>query len=342
MPRLDDPILDTMDHATQEAWLIDAVRDQIQFAREYAPFWSNRLRGVDESKWGSLSDFAAGVPILTKEEFRALRPAELLSETGRSELRIGRWTSGTTGRPTVNFWTGNDWNGLVVSVARALARQAPMSRPTAFIGYRQGHLTGPLYKSVLQRLAATVYERSHHPEDFFSTLDQMELFDFDTLALPEHEKGGKGVGLIDLLDEDPDLLTRKKIRWWLGSSGSFSAESVARAKENGVESVTNLFGSSDIGIFSISCPAVAADFHVVQGSILVEIVDGSGAPVENGQPGRVVVTHLRGASDDGTAETYRGTQIVRLATGDGATRVEDHCACGFTTPRLRDIHRLPA
>ncbi len=65
VPRLDDPVLDTMDQATQEAWLVDACRDQIRFAREHVPFWSNRLCGVDESKLGSLSDFAADVPILT-------------------------------------------------------------------------------------------------------------------------------------------------------------------------------------------------------------------------------------------------------------------------------------
>jgi phenylacetate-coenzyme A ligase PaaK-like adenylate-forming protein len=215
-----------------------------------------------------------------------------------------------------------------------------MKSPAVFNGYSHGHLTGPLYNGALRRLGAIVYDRSHHAEEFFSTLAQMELFDFDTLILPERMKRGKGVGLAELLGDDADLLAQHGVRWWIGSSGTFSAESLAIATRQGVESVSNLYGASEFGIFSISCTKNPGDYHVAQGHVLVEVVDRSGTPVENGQSGRVVVTHLCGMEESGQARTHSGTQILRLAGGDGATLLTDPCECGLTAPRLRDVHRL--
>ena len=81
-------------------------------------------------------------------------------------------------------------------------------------------------------------------------------------------------------------------------------------------------------------------FHVAQGHVLVEVVDRSGAPVENGLSGRIVITHLCGMEENGQVRVHNGTQILRLAGGDGATFLTDPCVCGLTASRLRDVHRL--
>ena len=282
----------------------------------------------------------ARLPILDKAEFRGIRPGDLLPQIRRLPPHIGRWTSGTSGRATVNFWTATDWSALVASTARMMARQAPMPHPVAFSGYSHSHLTGALYHDALTRLGGTVFDRSHHAEETFSTPAHMELFDFDTLVLPERTKPGKGVGLADLLDEDPGLLERHRVRWWMGSSKTFDPEVVAAARAQGIESISNFYGASEFGIFAISCTVNAGDYHVAQGHVLVEVVDAHGVRVASGQPGRVVVTHLSGLDDDGNSEVHTGTQILRLAGGDGATFVGDVCTCGLTAPRLRDVHRI--
>src|SRR5262249_27237796 len=156
-----------------------------------------------------------------------------------------------------------------------------------FNGYSQGHLTGPLYHATLCRLDGIVFDRSHHAEELFPTLAQMDLFDFDTLVLPSRATRGKSVGLADVLAEDPDVLARHGVRWWIGSSGTFDEACVQIAKGQGVESVSNLLGASEFGLFGISCPKVGRDFHVAQGHVLVEVVDHSGSPVENGSRGRI-------------------------------------------------------
>jgi hypothetical protein len=117
-----------------------------------------------------------------------------------------------------------------------LARQAPMTRITAFNAYSHAHVTGPLDNGALRRLGGVVYDRSQHPEEFFPTLAQTELFDFDTLVIPAQT--------------------------------------------------------------------------------------------------------VRGMDEDGHACAQGGTQIPRLPAGDGATLLDERCACGLTTPRLRGIQRV--
>ena len=339
--RLDDPTLDSIASQTRDGFLLETLRGQIAFMRAAVPYWRERLatESIDESKIECMADLAR-LPIMSKEDLRSVRPSELLPESRPMAWEVCRWTSGTSGRPTVNFWSERDWTALVASMARMLGRQAPMKAPSVFNGYSHGHLTGPLYNATLRRLGGVVYDRSHHPEKSFSTLEQMELFGFDTLILPERSTRGKGVGLSQLLAHDPNLLARHGVRWWIGSSGTFAPETLTLARRQEVESISNLYGSSEFGPFSISCAENPGDYHVAQGHVLVEVVDLSGAPVENGQCGRIVVTHLSGMEENGRVRIHEGTQILRLVGGDGATLLTDPCVCGLTSPRLRDVHRL--
>ena len=251
-----------------------------------------------------------------------------------------RWTSGTTGRPTVNFWGEADWAALVGSTARMLVRQAPIAGASAFNGYSQAHVTGPLYSAALRKVGVVVFDRSHHGEDRFPTTAQMDLFDFNTVVLPGRTTRGKGLGLADLLAEDANALARRNVRWWIGSSGTFDANCRSLAQQQGVTTITNLYGSSEFGLFAISCKHEPADFHVAQGHVLVEVVDATGAPVASGQTGRIVVTRLSGMDEHGDARVHGGTQILRLAVGDCATLLTDRCVCGLTAPRLRNIARI--
>jgi hypothetical protein len=204
----------------------------------------------------------------------------------------------------------------------------------------QGHVTGPVFNAALRELGAVVFDRSHHAEELFPTLAQADLFDFNTLALPGETARSKGVGLVNMLDQDPGFLVRHGVKWWFGSSGTFGQEIMARARDQGVTSISNLYGSSEFAPFAVSCSVNPEEFHISQGHVLVEIVDEAGKAVENGQFGHIVVTHLCGMDNNGQACNHRGTQILRLAAGDGAIFIAEPCACGLTTPRLRNIKRV--
>lgn len=339
---LNDPTIDSMSPQAREDWLLSAVRDQIAYMRRSVPFWNARLSKaeIDETDLADLSDLAR-FPILSKAEFRAVPPAALVPRATAREIAVGRWTSGTSGRPTVNFWSATDWEALVAATAGMLRRQAPIEAPAVFNVYSQAHVTGPLYGAALRAIGSVVFDRSHHPEEVLSTSDQMNLFDFDTLVVPAQAMKGKGIGLHDLLAADPGFLARKGVRWWIGSSGTFDPETTSLAKSSGVKAITNLYGSSEFALFAASCPQKPGDYHIAQGHVLVEVVDDAGSPVESGQFGRIVVSHLRGMDRTGKARAHTGTQILRLAAGDGAILLTEDCTCGQITPRLRRVRRIP-
>jgi phenylacetate-CoA ligase len=333
--------LDSTSTEANEAWLVDRLRSQIGYMCAAVPYWRDRLSstGVDEGKIGSLADLAV-LPILTKGELRALRPMDLVPQEVRRDILVGRWTSGTTGRPTASFWTRSDWEGLISSTAFMLGRHAPMAAPVVFNAYSQAHVTGPIYHSALQKLGATVIDRSHHPEDLFSTAEQMRLFDFDTLVMPARTVQGKSVGIDTLFDQGHSSHERNSVRWWIGSSGTFSPEIKSQAAARGITTISNLYGSSEFGVFAISCALHPGHFHISQGYVLVEVVDEAGAPVEDGRFGRILVTYLGGIDEDENSCVHLGTQILRMANGDGATLLRQPCECGMTTPRLTGIRRL--
>src|SRR5882724_1230429 len=338
---LGEQCFDGISPAAHEAWLVNALRKQIGYMRAAVPYWSQRLSSarVDEEKIENVADLAR-LPILTKAELRAVPPMELVPQEVRADVAVGRWTSGTTGRPTASFWTQSDWVSLISSTARMLSRHAPIDAPTVFNAYSQAHVTGPLYHAALQKLGATVIDRSHHPEEMFSTVQQMRLFDFDTLVMPARTVRGKSVGIDTLLDQESGLFNRNAVRWWIGSSGTFGPEIVNQARAHGIIAISNLYGSSEFAVFAISCAVHPSDFHVSEGYVLVEVVDEAGGSVRHGQFGRIVVTHLSGIDERGAACVHRGTQLLRLANGDGATLLSQPCKCGLTSPRLTGIRRI--
>jgi phenylacetate-CoA ligase len=339
--KLGNPNIDRINPDTRNTWLVDAFRRQLWYARNNVPYWNDRLSNakVDETNIESLSDLS-NIPVLTKEEIRSALPLELLPRSNVSKLSINRWTSGTTGKPTVSFWTDSDWAGVVASVARALRRQSPIQSPVAFNAFSQGHVTGPLIGAGLRNIGAVVFDRGHHLEEVFSTAAHIELFEINTIVIPGKSVKGKATGLDGLLDEDPNLLKRHGVQWWIGAAGTFEIVTVERAKDQGVISITNFYGSSEFAPFATSCSRNIGDFHISQGHVLVEVVNQQGYPVDNGEFGHIVVTHLCGMDDNGDDCVHGGTQLIRLAAGDGATFFNEPCDCGLTTPRLRGIQRV--
>lgn len=338
---LADHDFDTMDIAARDPVLLETLRQQLVFLHGAVPFWRARLDNadIDCNGFESFTDLAR-IPIFTKAELRNTRPRDLLPEIASGDIRIGRWTSGTTGAPTVNFWTRSDWAAVIVSMSRMLAPQAPSEAATTFNGYSQAHVTGPFYHDVFEHMGWTVFDRSHHAEETFPTSIQSEHFDFDTLVLPARAVRGKSVGLADVLEIEPAFLSRHGVRWWVGGSGLFDATTIAAARKQGVESISNLYGSSEFAPFAVSCVEHFGDYHVAQGHVLVEVVDSAGRPVSNGATGRLIVTHLCGVDSQGEACAYTGTQLLRLATGDSAVVLREPCECGLTTPRLRNVVQL--
>ena len=80
--------------------------------------------------------------------------------------------------------------------------------------------------------------------------------------------------------------------------------------------VADGYGSREGGFVAHQCPAGA--YHVTMESLIVELLDGAGRAVSEGQSGEVTLTHL---------DAF-GMPFIRYRTGDVARRRADHCPCG--------------
>jgi phenylacetate-CoA ligase len=89
--------------------------------------------------------------------------------------------------------------------------------------------------------------------------------------------------------------------------------------------VANGYGGRDAGFIAHECPS--GSMHITAEDIIVELLDAQGAPVPDGTPGEIVVTHL----------ASRDFPFVRYRTGDVAVRDTAPCACGRGLPVLREI-----
>ncbi len=89
--------------------------------------------------------------------------------------------------------------------------------------------------------------------------------------------------------------------------------------------VANGYGGRDAGFIAHECPA--GNMHITAEDIIVEIIDKHGQPVNMGDSGEIVVTHL----------STKGYPFIRYRTGDVGILTNEKCACGRGLPILKEI-----
>ena len=98
----------------------------------------------------------------------------------------------------------------------------------------------------------------------------------------------------------------------------------------------NEYGCSETGGFVYECPH--GSWHISSELTFVEFLDRDGKPVQSGEPGEIVVTHLRNGY----------MPLIRYRVGDIGSPVSGKCSCGRGLPLMqvsvakeRDFVRLP-
>lgn len=85
------------------------------------------------------------------------------------------------------------------------------------------------------------------------------------------------------------------------------------------------YSSEELGNIALQCP-VSENYHVQAESLIVEVLDESGAPCPPGATGQIVVSTLHNFS----------MPLLRYASGDYA-EVAEYCGCGRGLPALSRI-----
>jgi phenylacetate-CoA ligase len=88
----------------------------------------------------------------------------------------------------------------------------------------------------------------------------------------------------------------------------------------------DFYGAHEFNLLAWQCPR-SDGYHVCDDSVVVEVVDDSGRPVQMGEVGEVVATALHSYT----------MPFIRYRTGDLAMRGPDVCSCGQPFSTLRAI-----
>ncbi|WP_028586834.1 phenylacetate--CoA ligase family protein [Desulfocurvus vexinensis] len=300
------------------------LRSAVERARR-SPHYARALAGVTPDSIRTLADVRR-LPLTTKQDLRDNYPYGLLTEPVDRMVRLHA-SSGTTGNPTVIFYTQNDvdtWAGLMARCMH-MAGVRPGDRFQNMSGY--GLFTGGLgFHYGSERLGCLTI-----PAGAGNTARQIKLItDMGVTVLhiiPSYAL--YFAGALEQMGIDP----ADKARWPVRVA-MIGAEPHTEEVRRKIEEMLHLRAFNSYGLSEMNGPGVAFEcphqcgMHVWEDAFLVEIVDPETLePVPDGEVGEIVMTTL----------TREGMPILRYRTRDLSRFVPGPCACGRVHRRLDRI-----
>src|SRR3989454_10991821 len=284
-----------------DSWnqLLDRVRARVPFYRDRLP--GGRLASLDQ---------VADLPFTTKEDFRSNYPFGLFAVPLEEVVRV-HMSSGTTGRPVVTGYTRHDLELWAECMGRVMEYAGVMSRDVVQNAYGYGLFTGGRGLHLgAEAVGATVV-----PTSSGVTQRQVMLMrDLGTTVIcctPSY-----ALVLAEALQGRVGLQLRV---------GIFGAEPWSDGMRRQIEALLGLEAFDIYGLTELGGPGVAAEcsrhdgLHIFEDHFYAEVVDpDTGTPLQEGQPGELVLTSLR----------REASPVVRDRTRDRTGLTSEPGACG--------------
>jgi len=316
--------LETLNRDILEKLQLRRLRSSVERALK-TDFYRRRLAeaGIQKSdQIRSLEDLRK-IPFTTKDDLRTAFPYGLLAVPLEDTIRLHA-SSGTTGTPTVIYYTRHDLAAWTELVARSLVAAGCTKRDIFQNMMTYGLFTGGLGLHYgAEELGMLVI-----PAGSGNTLRQFQLMkDFKTTVI--HATPSYLLHLYDKMNEQGidrnDLHLRKAI-----AGGEPYSEDIRKK----IEALWNIEVYNCYGLSELNGPGVAFECversgaHLWEDSYIVEIIDPKTLePVPEGETGEMVLTTLR----------REATPLLRYRTRDLTSIVPDLCPCGRTHKRINRI-----
>ncbi len=261
------------------------------------------------------------LPLTKKTDLRDNYPYGLFCTELENIVRVHA-SSGTTGKPTVVGYTGNDIELWTEVMARSIMATGATQKDVLHVAYGYGLFTGGLglhYGG--ERVGCTVIPASGGNsarqlllmQDLGSTV--LACTPSYAVYLAEYAEG-EGIDPIE------DLSLRV---------GIFGAEPWSEPMRKRVEDALDLKAYDIYGLSEIVGPGVAQECeqqcgaHIWSDYFLPEVIDPkTGEQLGQGEEGELVLTTL----------TKEGIPLLRYRTGDRTILEYDKCSCGRYHPRM--------
>jgi phenylacetate-CoA ligase len=284
-----------------------------------SPYWADKLSGVGEI---DTVDRLSELPFTEKQEFRDTFPYGMLTVPLSDVVRLHA-SSGTSGKPTIVGYTAEDIGVFAEVNARALSAAGAGPEDIVHVAYGYGLFTGGLGLHYgVEELGATAVPASGGNPGF-----QIELM-ADTGATGLAATPSFALILAERA-RDAGLLGKMRLRWGVHGAESWSEGLRQKLEESweGPYDACDIYGLSEIigpGVAS-ECRENKGGLHVFEDHFYPEIVDpGTGDPVDEGEPGELVITTL----------TKTAQPVIRYRTRDITRFLPGECSCGRTNRRI--------
>lgn len=316
--------IETISRADLQTLQLQRLREIVGYALR-TPFYQKRLfrAGITLPEHIRSLDDLRKIPFTVKDDLRENYPKGLLAVDLKQVVRIHS-SSGTTGIPTVIFYTKDDLDRWTDLLARGLVASGATENDVFQNMMSYGLFTGGLGLHYgAERIGMTVI-----PIGGGNTQRQLQMMkDFGTTAL--HITPSYLLHIHQRMAEfgikRSDLSLK---RAYMGAE-PHSETTRQKLQELYQMDIYNCYGLSEMNgpgvAFECHCKS---DPHVWEDAYIVEIIDPeTGEPLPDGQLGEVVFTNL----------IRRAMPLLRYRTRDLAFIHPQPCPCGRTHRRLSRI-----
>lgn len=316
--------IETMSRPQIEQLQLQRLRDIVGYALK-TPFYQKRLGKVwihspDDIK--SLADLRK-IPFTVKDDLRQSYPKGLLAVDMEQVVRVHS-SSGTTGIPTVIYYTRQDLDNWTDLLARSIVATGATANDVFQNMMSYGLFTGGLGLHYgAERVGLTVI-----PIGGGNTQRQLQIMkDFKTTAL--HITPSYLLHIHQRLEEfgikRQDLFLKKA---YLGAE-PYSENTRLKLQDLYGIDVYNSYGLSEMNGPGVAFECMYKnDLHVWEDGYIVEIIDPvTGEVLPDGEKGEVVFTNL----------IRHALPLMRYRTRDLAFIHAEPCPCGRTHRRMSRI-----
>lgn len=310
-----------MSRLQMEALQLTRLREMIDYCYHHSPFYHKKLGEAGITSGNdirTLNDIRL-LPFTTKDELREQYPDGLLAVSRDKVARI-QASSGTTGKPTVAFYTRRDLEDWSELAARVLVLNGIEKADTLQISVGYGLFTGALgFHQGAEKLECTII-----PASTGNTQKQLVMMrDMGVTALMATPSYAAALAEKVAESENPASFKLKKVL--------FGAERCTAATRRMVEEKLHVTTADNYGLTECWGTGVAGEcaaksgMHISEDYFYPEIISPeTGEVLQEGALGELVLTSLR----------KEAMPLLRYRTRD-LTRLDySPCACGRTTVRM--------
>ena len=320
-----DQKIETLNRSTLEQLQLQRLQKTVRRVAAHVPFYREKFAewGVRPKDIHSLEDLRR-LPFTTSADLRANYPTGLLAVPLDKALRL-HTSSGTTGKPKALFFSRQDVDNAAELCARSFVMTGVTNKDVFQNMMTYGMFTGALVTHYgAEKVGCLVIPAG--PGN--SERQLMLMQDFRTTFI--HLTPSYALYLATFLEKhgvDPrrDLALRKAF---------VGAEPYTDETRRKIEAGLGLDVYNSYGLSEMNGPGVAFEceqkhgMHLWEGHFLIEIINpATGEPVNNGEPGELVMTTL----------TREAMPLLRYRTRDITSIITKPCPCGRTHHRLNRI-----